>query len=47
MFLHSRAASDDFVDIIKRHREKIKGGVVGMILFYSAQQHYSYRRNLY
>ena len=28
MFLHSRAASDDFIDIIKRHRDKIKGGVV-------------------
>lgn len=27
MFLHSRAARGDFIDIIKRHREKIKGGV--------------------
>ena len=32
MFLHSRAAGEDFKDIIKRHREKIKGGVVGMVL---------------
>ena len=36
MFLHSRAASDDFIDIIKRHREKIKGGVVSMTIFFTS-----------
>jgi Tat protein secretion system quality control protein TatD with DNase activity len=28
LFLHSRAAGHDFAAIIKRHRDKIKGGVV-------------------
>ena len=28
LFLHSRAAGQDFAAIIKRHRDKIKGGVV-------------------
>ncbi|XP_065839982.1 deoxyribonuclease TATDN1-like [Oscarella lobularis] len=28
MFLHSRSAHDDFYDILKRHRDSIRGGVV-------------------
>lgn len=28
MFLHMRDASDDFLDIVKRHRHRFPGGVV-------------------
>lgn len=32
LFLHSRAAAADFSAIIKRHRDKIKGGVVSCFI---------------
>jgi Tat protein secretion system quality control protein TatD with DNase activity len=28
LFLHSRAAHDDFIDILKRHHDQLFGGVV-------------------
>ena len=31
MFLHSRAAADDFYDIVSRHRDRFTGGVVWAI----------------
>lgn len=34
MFLHSRNAAEDFAAIIKRHRDKIKGGVVSVFDVY-------------
>ena len=43
MFLHSRAASEDMLTLLKKHRNRFKGGVVSEVYLHR----FKFEQNIY